>query len=87
MLTRFFLSERNMMLAILVTAIIIFLLYFPGLENDPRLEIIDHVFILFFVVEAAVKMIKWGPKGYFASGWNRFDFTIVVFSIASVLVN
>lgn len=87
MLTRFFLSERNMMLAILVNAVIIFLLYFPGLRQDPWLDTIDHLFILFFVVEALVKMAKWGGKGYFSDGWNRFDFAIVVLSLPSVLIN
>jgi voltage-gated sodium channel len=87
MLTRFFLSERNMMVAILINAIIIFLLYFPGYRNDPLLESIDHLFILFFIIEAVVKIRYYKARGYFQDPWNRFDLTIVLLSIPSVLVN
>lgn len=87
MLKRFFLSERNMMIAILLNAVIIFLLYFPTYRNDPWLETIDHLFILFFILEAIVKISVWKPSGYFGQAWNRFDFTIVVLSIPSMLVN
>ena len=87
MLKRFFLSERNMMLAILLNAVIIFLLYFPAYRNDSLLESIDHLFILFFVIEAVVKIFALKPSGYFSLAWNRFDFAIIVLSIPSVLVN
>lgn len=76
-----------MMLAIILNAVIIFLLYFPAYRNDPLLEGIDQLFILFFVIEALVKLIVLKPSGYFGQSWNRFDFAIIVLSIPSVLVN
>lgn len=76
-----------MMVAIMLNAVVIFLLYFPGYRNDPLLESIDHLFILFFVIEALVKLIVLKPSGYFGQSWNRFDFAIIVLSIPSVLVN
>lgn len=86
MVKRFFLSERNMMAAILVNAVVIFMLYFPGWRHNSWLEFIDHLFILFFVLEAVVKMATLKPRGYLADPWNRFDLVIVLGSLPSLLV-
>lgn len=86
MIKRFFLSERNMMAAILVNAVIIFMLYFPSWRHNATLELVDHLFIVFFIVEAIVKMYTLKPKRYFADGWNRFDLVIVLGSLPSLLV-
>lgn len=86
MIKRFFLTERNMMIAILINAVIIFALYFPGLRNNQSLEVLDYLFILFFALEAIVKLIVLKPKGYFDDPWNRFDFIIVVGSLPALLV-
>lgn len=75
-----------MMAAILVNAVIIFMLYFPGWRHEPWLEFIDHLFILFFLLEAGVKIFTLKPKGYFSDPWNRFDLIIVLGSLPSVLV-
>lgn len=76
-----------MMIAITLNAIIIFLMYFPQFKNDWTLETIDQLFIGFFVVEAIVKMRVLGIKGYFDKGWNKFDFTIVVLSLPTLLTH
>ncbi|HKK79181.1 MAG TPA: ion transporter [Phaeodactylibacter sp.] len=86
MVKRFFLSERNMMIAILINAIIIFTLYFPAYRHNDWLEFVDHLFILFFVLEAIVKLYTLKPNAYFENPWNRFDFFIVVGSLPSLLV-
>ena len=86
MLSRFFLSERNVMIAILINAAVIYLMYFPELKNNFTLEIIDKLFIIFFVFEATVKLLVLKPKAYFASAWNRFDFLIVLASLPSLFV-
>lgn len=39
------------------------------------------VFISFFALEAALKLIGFGPRFYFLDTWNRFDFLIVILSI------
>ena len=87
MLKRLFLNEYNIMAAILLNAMVIFLMYFPELEDNSTLEFIDELFILFFVVEAVVKMWVHGVRGYFRQGWNRFDFLIVVLSLPSLLIH
>lgn len=85
MLKRLFLSERAMMMAIMMNAAIIFTLYFPSMEGNLTLLMIDHLFVFFFLVEALVKIRVLKPSGYFASGWNRFDLTLVLLSAPSLL--
>lgn len=85
MMKKFFLKEENMLMAIIVNSIIIFALYFPSMENVKALEYIDHTFILLFAVEAIVKIRHLGWKEYWASNWNRFDLTIVLGSLPTLL--
>lgn len=70
-----------MLTAIIINAVVIFALYFPECKNNWWLLAIDHAFILFFLVEVIVKLIVLKPKAYFAAGWNRFDFIIVLGSL------
>lgn len=86
MIKRFFLSDRNMMMAILINTIIIFCLYFPSFKQHDVLVDIDHFFVLFFLIEAIVKLIVLKPSNYFSNNWNRFDFLLVVLSVPSLLL-
>lgn len=90
MFQRFFLSERNMLLAILVNSVIIFLMYFPQIEHGDTglykwLEYLDHIFVVIFLIEAIVKIRSLGMKAYFSTKWNIFDFLIVIVSLPSLL--
>ena len=85
MFNRFFLSERNIIIAILVNAFIIFLLYFPEFHNNRFLIDFDHFFVIFYLVEAIVKLRVLKTKKYFSSRWNIFDFIIVAVSLPSLL--
>jgi voltage-gated sodium channel len=38
---------------------------------------IDRVILGIFVLELALKMVAWGPVGFFKRGWNIFDFIVV----------
>lgn len=78
------------MIAILFNAIVIFLLYFPQIESGLPgfyrvLDIVDHIIILVFLLEAIVKLSILKPKAYFSDNWNVFDFIIVVVSLPSFL--
>jgi voltage-gated sodium channel len=86
MLKHLFLSERLMLIAVALNALLIYAMYFPKLDGNLQLEYLDMAFILIFVIEAFVKIRGAGPRAYFANGWNRFDFTIVVLSLPTLLV-
>lgn len=76
-----------MILAVAVNSAIIFALYFPSLENVKWLEWLDHFFIATFLIEAAVKIRTYGWHNYWSSYWNRFDLTIVLGSVPTLLTS
>ncbi len=76
-----------MMAAIVVNAIVIFLLSFPGLEDNWGLILADEFFICLFLIEAIVKIRFYGARGYFSSRWNRFDFVVVMLSLPSLAIH
>jgi len=73
------------MIAILINAIVISMMYFPEFTGSSVLEGLDSFFILFFLVEAIVKIRNLRPSGYFSNNWNRFDFFLVMVSLPSLL--
>ncbi len=87
MLKHLFLDERKVMIAILINTVVLFMLYFPEFSENYTLEVIDQLFILFFVTEALVKLSVYKPKAYFGNSWNRFDLTIVILSLPSLLIH
>jgi voltage-gated sodium channel len=46
---------------------------------------IDYVCVVFFLVEALIKIRRDGWRRYWANGWNKFDFTVVVVSLPALL--
>ena len=46
---------------------------------------IDYACVVFFLAEALAKIGRDGWKDYWSSGWNRFDFTVVVVSLPALL--
>ncbi len=85
LLKKIFLRESVVLSAILLNAIIIFFMAFPDMAHDPYLLSLDHIFTLFFLAEALVKIYHYGWKDYIKDGWNKFDFLIVVASLPSLL--
>lgn len=74
---------------ILVTAVIIGLEAFPEFVNPQRASVFEllHKFILFaFIIEAAIKIVACYPSpwNYFKSGWNVFDFSLIVLSLLPI---
>lgn len=84
---RFFLSDFNILILILLNAAIIFISGFKWSEETiVLLAILDAVFTIAFVVEMIVKMKYYGRHGYFEQSWNVFDFIIVMISLPSLVV-
>ncbi len=81
----FFLNEKIILGAIIINAIFIFAISFPSLTDHPWLIFIDDLFILFFLLEAIIKIKNFGPKKYFGDAWNRFDFFLVMVSLPAIL--
>jgi len=46
---------------------------------------VDYVCVVFFLVEALIKIRRDGWRDYWSSGWNRFDFTVAVVSLPALL--
>lgn len=50
------------------------------------LTYVNYVFTSVFALEAFIKLIAFG-KSYFKSGWNRFDFFVVISSFIDIIMN
>lgn len=76
---RFLLCESTVLTIILINAIVVFFDAFPSIHTTTRgiLHAIDYGCILFFILEAVLRIRRHGFGGYWANGWNRFDFIIV----------
>lgn len=78
-------AEQVVMGVILLNSLIIFL-DASGLQS-PWLIHADTLCSLFFIGEMALKMRKDGVGGYWKSGWNKMDGTLVLLSIPSMLAS
>ena len=75
-----------MLAVVAVNSLLIYAMYFPALRDSKWLEYLDMAFIFVFVIEALFKISTYSVAGYFRSGWNRFDFVIVLLSMPTLLV-
>ncbi|MFQ3576496.1 MAG: ion transporter [Cytophagales bacterium] len=83
---RIFLEDKIVLSVILLSAIVIFLHAFDQHPSFAKiLEILDYVITLFFIIEVVVNIFEYGWKDYIKSGWNKFDFFVVVASSPSLL--
>lgn len=87
MLKKIFIDERVIMSAVLLNALIIFFLSFPLYEENNYLLWLDDLFIIFFVLEALIKIAYLKPKAYFGDNWNLFDFILVLMSLPALMAN
>ena len=80
--------EYCVIAVILANAVLLGLGTFPRIEGDygDWLHLGNRVVLGIFVAEAALKMLALAPRSYryFASGWNIFDFAVIVFSFVPV---
>lgn len=80
-------SERTVVTAILLNTAALFIL--SSLAGQDRRDspwfIIDYACVVFFTIEASVKIGRFGWSAYWKNGWNRFDFLIVILSLPMLL--
>ncbi len=86
-LKKIFLSDKIILSAIVLNAVIITWMAFPTYRDTDFLHYIDHFFIWFFLFEMLVKWKVMGIKKYFEDSWNVFDFFLVMVSLPSILLN
>jgi voltage-gated sodium channel len=88
MLYRFFSHNGVLISLISANALLIFVQgFFQATDPiSPYLEFLDHMLTLFFALEAGVKMLHLGWKGYVKDGWNVFDFILVLVALPSLVV-
>ena len=80
-------SDRLVMMVIVLNAMALVLheMAAPGTRSANLWFWIDYVCVIFFLVEALLKIGRDGWHQYWASAWNKFDFTVVVLSLPALL--
>ena len=76
--------ERAVFVAICLNVIAL-MLYSDPLDAgvSQAYEALNYFFVLVFAIEAGVRITASTFPAYIRSGWNRFDFFLVVFSVAA----
>ena len=49
------------------------------------LEVTNYIFTVIFTGEMIIKMVGLSPRGYWKDSFNKFDFTIVMFSLLDII--
>lgn len=77
---RFLISERTVVGVILLNAVVMTAngFYDEGDAEHLWLGYIDYACVVFFVVEAILKIRFLGVREYFSSNWNRFDLVVTL---------
>lgn len=80
-------SERLVMTVIVVNTIALLMVArtLPGTPGYELWEWIDFAAVVYFVLEAVLKIRRSGLRGYFSRGWNRFDFLVLVLALPVLL--
>jgi voltage-gated sodium channel len=82
-----FTSEKVVVSVILLNALALFMVGFTE-DRSPHqafLFTVDYFCVVYFIVEATLKIHRLTWRGYWSDSWNRFDFTVVVLSLPVLL--
>ena len=75
------------MVMIILNTVVLALKWYHEPKSLPGiLENINYFFAAIFTVEAIIKIVAFG-KHYFTSGWNLFDFIIVIGTFAGIILS
>jgi len=80
--------DAFMIFCIICNVVILAMTY----DDDPNyyeviLEDLNLFFTSCFITELCIKIIALGPRGYFFTGWNRFDCFVVIVGILELILN
>lgn len=85
MLKKVFLNDGFVLSLVLINALIIFVNGFDlSARNNYLLTVLDNCVSALFFLELAVKL-KINGINYFHSGWNKFDFILILLSLPAFL--
>lgn len=81
-------SERSVLSVVGLNALVLFFDAFPPVHHASGhwLHWVDYACVVYFVAEVVLKLVYFGPRVYFGTGWNVFDFSIVAASFPVLLV-
>ena len=77
-----FLNDYFILCLISINALLIFIQEFK--LNGDILDDLEPVFTILFIIEIIIKIREYGFSKYLSTGWNRFDFIIILISIPSL---
>ena len=84
-LIEFSIKERVVVAAIILNTLAIFFRAFPKMHAfESLLLTIDYICCVYFLYEMFCKLGIYGRE-YFASGWNKLDFIVVVLSLPHLI--
>ena len=78
----------NFIMIVIFLNMVFMALSFEGSSSGFNLflTIVNYVFTGIFILECIIKLLGYGFRPYFHSGWNRFDFFVVIASIVDLAV-
>ncbi|MBN2082223.1 ion transporter [bacterium] len=81
-------SDAVVLAVVGLNAVVLLLDAFPEIHAccGPLLWVVDYICILFFVIEAIIKIAATEGRRYFHCGWNIFDLLVVLASSPALLV-
>lgn len=82
-LKNLFLNEKAILVVIMLNSVLLFMQE-CGITS-PAISTLDVACTIIFIIEMIVKLFEFGLKGYWQSGWNRLDGTLVLLSIPSLI--
>lgn len=86
-LVNFIISEKAVITVIVINALAMFLDAFPSCSAAAcgAFAWVDYACVIYFIIEAVLKMIWLDSEEYWDNNWNRFDFFVVIASTPTLL--
>jgi len=86
-IARFVISETTVIIMIVINTIAMFFDAFPSINAATRGQLIwiDYVCVIYFIIEAFIKIMISDCEEYWENKWNKFDFFVVLSSTPTLL--
>lgn len=79
--------EAGIMICILLNVVLLAMAFYgQPAAYTLVLDVANWLFTIIFAVEAVLRILAYGPGAYFKDPWYRFDFFVVVASVADLVI-